>query len=122
MKLTGKGLENHIETLLLALLEEGPSYGYEMVQALNAKAPGIFKTGEGTVYPVLHRLEERGQLVAEWRIAEDTGRKRKYYRLSPKGKRELSAQRQGWAALQAVMEACLGPNQPNPQPSGGSPG
>ncbi len=109
MKLSRKTLEGSLETLLLALLEEGPSYGYEIVQNLNARAHGLFTTGEGTIYPILHRLEKQGVLAAHWRVGE-TGRKRKYYRLSPKGKRELSTQRGEWNALQQVMEACLNPN------------
>jgi PadR family transcriptional regulator, regulatory protein PadR len=107
MKLAKKTLDGNMETLLLAVLSEGPSYGYQLVQDLNAKAPGLLKTGEGTIYPVLHRLEERGLIQSSWREGE-TGRQRRYYRITPNGKKALSANRLQWAALTKVMHAVLG--------------
>lgn len=107
MKLSKKTLDGNMETMLLAVLSEGPSYGYQMVQDLNAKASGILKTGEGTIYPVLHRLEERELIQSAWRAGE-TGRQRRYYRITPKGKKALSENRLQWAALQKVMGAMLG--------------
>ena len=109
MKLSKKTLDGNMDTLLLALLQEGPSYGYQMVQDLNAKAPGILKTGEGTIYPVLHRLEERELIQSSWRAGE-TGRQRRYYRLTVKGKRVLADNRLQWAALTKVMGTVLGEN------------
>jgi PadR family transcriptional regulator, regulatory protein PadR len=107
MKLSKKTLDGNMETLLLAVLCEGPSYGYQMVQDLNAKAPGVLKTGEGTIYPVLHRLEERELVQSAWRAGE-TGRQRRYYRITPKGKKALSDNRLQWAALKKVMTTVLG--------------
>jgi len=109
MKLSKKTLDGNMETMLLALLGEGPSYGYQMVQDLNAKAPGVLKTGEGTIYPVLHRLEERGLIQSVWRTGE-TGRQRRYYRTTPKGKKTLADNRLQWAALKKVMNTVLGGN------------
>lgn len=107
MKLSKKSLDGNMETLLLAVLSDGPSYGYQMVQDLNAKAPGVLKTGEGTIYPVLHRLEERELIQSSWRAGE-TGRQRRYYRLTLKGKKALSDNRLQWAALTRVMTTVLG--------------
>jgi len=107
MKLSKKTLDGNMETLLLAVLSEGPSYGYQLVQDLNAKAPGVLKTGEGTIYPVLHRLQERELIQSAWRTGE-TGRQRRYYRITPKGKKALSADRLQWAALTSVMQIVLG--------------
>ncbi|MEI9998809.1 MAG: PadR family transcriptional regulator [Verrucomicrobiota bacterium] len=107
MKLSKKTLDGNMETFLLAALTAGPSYGYQLVQDLNAKAPGLLQTGEGTIYPVLHRLEDRGLIQSAWRIGE-TGRQRRYYRITPKGRRVLSANRLQWAALAKVMRAMLG--------------
>jgi PadR family transcriptional regulator PadR len=107
MKLSKKTLDGNMETLLLAQLSEGPSYGYQMVQDLNAKAPGVLKTGEGTIYPVLHRLEERELIQSAWRAGE-TGRQRRYYRITPRGKKALSENRLQWAALKSVMSTVLG--------------
>ncbi len=107
MKLSKKTLDGNMETLLLSALSSGPSYGYQLVQDLNAKAPGILKTGEGTIYPVLHRLEERELIASAWRTGE-SGRQRRYYRISPKGKKALAENRLQWAALKQVMGAVLG--------------
>jgi PadR family transcriptional regulator PadR len=107
MKLSKKTLDGNMETMLLAVLTEGPSYGYQLVQDLNAQAPGILKTGEGTIYPVLHRLEERELIQSQWRLGE-TGRQRRYYRITPKGKKALVTNRLQWAALAKVMNTVLG--------------
>jgi PadR family transcriptional regulator, regulatory protein PadR len=113
MKLSKKTLDGNMETLLLAVLSEGPSYGYQLVQDLNARAPGLLKTGEGTIYPVLHRLQERDLIQSAWRAGE-TGRQRRYYRLTVKGKKALSENRLQWAALQKVMGTVLG-HRPAPE-------
>lgn len=102
-----QSIEGKVETLVLGLLEAGPGYGYQLIQDLNAKAGGLLELGEGTVYPVLHRMERRGDIAANWRQAE-SGRKRKYYRLTPRGRRALARGRAEWSALVAVMEAVLG--------------
>ena len=117
MKLSKKTLDGNMETLLLAVLTEGPSYGYQLVQDLNAKAPGILSTGEGTIYPVLHRLEERGLIQSAWRTGE-TGRQRRYYRITSKGKKSLSQNRLQFAALARVMRAVVGEPLSSPTRTG----
>jgi PadR family transcriptional regulator PadR len=103
MILNKKSLDGNVETLLLSVLEQGPSYGYAIVQELNNRAAGLLKLGEGTIYPVLHRLEERQLITSEWQLAENA-RKRKYYRLAPKGKLALAENRQQWQMLTKVMQ------------------
>jgi len=116
MKLSKKTLDGNMETMLLAVLCEGPSYGYQIVQDINAKAPGILKTGEGTIYPILHRLEERELIQSAWRTGE-TGRQRRYYRITSKGKRALADNRLQWSALQKVMNTMLGDQPASFQPT-----
>lgn len=99
-----RALDGNIETFLLMALRQGPSYGYEIVQEINRRSPELLKLGEGTVYPVLHRMEERGLLATEWRTGE-TKRRRKYYRLTQGGKKALAENLQQWEGLQAVMTA-----------------
>ena len=101
-------LDGNVETLILAVLQAGPSYGYAIAKELNARSKGILVLGEGTLYPVLHRLEERGLIAAKWRLA-DNGRRRKYYRLSPKGRKALALNREQWEALAAAMRRVLRP-------------
>jgi len=103
-------LGGSVETLLLAILKDGRSYGYQIVQMLKARSAGLLRMGEGTVYPVLHRLEERGLISADWVVAA-SGRKRKYYFLTPKGRRSLAANLQRWQALSQLMDAVLAGGQ-----------
>ncbi len=107
-RLTKQSMDGNVETLLLAVLQDGPSYGYQIVQDLNARAAGLLAMGEGTVYPVLHRLERRELITATWRKGE-TGRQRKYYRLSPKGRRALRQNVRQWEQMATVMHRVLGP-------------
>lgn len=106
VKLKKQALDGNVETLLLTILESGPSYGYAIVKELNERAEGLLKLGEGTIYPVLHRLEEKKFIAAKWRSAE-TNRQRKYYRLTPKGRKALAANRHQWQILAEVMDKVI---------------
>ncbi|MHC4572406.1 MAG: PadR family transcriptional regulator [Planctomycetota bacterium] len=106
-RLRKQALDGNVETLLLAILDSGPSYGYAIAKELNRRSQGILQLGEGTIYPVLHRLEEKKLISARWRLAEN-GRQRKYYRLTAKGRRALAVNRQQWQMLSAVMGKVLG--------------
>ncbi len=107
-KLRKQTLDGNVETLLLAILQSGPSYGYAIVKELDKRAEGILRLGEGTIYPVLHRLEGKKLITARWARAEN-GRQRKYYRLTPKGRRALADNRVQWQMLTEVMEKVIGP-------------
>lgn len=108
-----KTLDGHVETLLTAVLLRGPSYGYLIVRQLNEAAPDILKLGEGTVYPVLHRMEERGLLTSRWETGPG-GRPRKYYRVSQRGRRQFATAQQQWHALRSLMERIV---ECGPQPT-----
>jgi DNA-binding PadR family transcriptional regulator len=99
-------LDGNVETLLLAILQSGPSYGYAIIKELNNCAGGLLQMGEGTIYPVLHRLEKKGLITSYWSDAEN-GRQRKYYRLSPKGKKALSANYVQWQMMSNIIEKVL---------------
>ena len=107
VKLSKQTLDGNVETLLLSVLRSGPSYGYAIVQELRQRAEGILNLGEGTIYPVLHRLEGRGLIASKWRQGE-TGRQRKYYRLTPKGRKTFAENSLQWQALTKVMEKFIG--------------
>ncbi len=106
-RLSKQTLDGNVEALLLAILESGPSYGYAIVKELNERAEGILQLGEGTIYPVLHRMEDKRMIAAKWRLAEN-GRQRKYYSLTPKGHKALAASREQWQTLSAVMAKVVG--------------
>ena len=101
-------LDGNVETMLLAILDRAPSYGYEIVRLLNEQSAGVLTMGEGTVYPVLHRLEKRRLITSFWEKT-DSGRPRKYYRLTKAGSKLLAENRQQWATLVQVMNSFLSP-------------
>jgi DNA-binding PadR family transcriptional regulator len=95
--------------LVLEVIAQGPSYGYEIAQTVGARSDGAFELKEGTLYPALHRLERRKLLKAIWREAD--GRRRKYYELTDAGRVELAARKQSWLQFTAGINGVLGPNQ-----------
>jgi len=114
-------LDGNVETLILAVLESGPSYGYAIVKQLNRRCDGILKLGEGTVYPVLHRLEQKQMISSKWQSG-DNGRPRKYYRLNKKGHKAFAENLRQWRMLASVIERVVGSCGsvlPKPQPKGG---
>ncbi len=93
-------LRGVLDVCLLAVIAEEPAYGYEMTKRLAAR--GLTAVGEGSIYPVLGRLERDG-LVETFRQASNGGPPRKYYRLTDKGKRQLTRDRKQWEALSVAM-------------------
>ena len=81
--------------LVLGVLEEKEMYGYQMILCMKEKSQGMFEMKEGTLYPILHVLEQDGFLEAYW---EDTSsaRKRRFYRITKKGRKELDRQKEEW--------------------------
>jgi PadR family transcriptional regulator PadR len=97
-------LKGHLDGLILATLATEPRHGYAVIEALKLRSGGRLDLPEGTVYPVLHRLEAGGLLTSEW---SDSGRRRRVYHLTAKGKRELGSKRARWREFVSTMEAVL---------------
>jgi PadR family transcriptional regulator, regulatory protein PadR len=93
--------------IMLSLLTRGESYGYEIIQRIQVLSGGALLWNDGTLYPVLHRLEHDGLVVSEWR-ASDVGRRRKYYRITAKGKKELEIEKQQWLSVHSVLSQLWG--------------
>jgi len=111
-QLQKKILDGHVETFLLSILEEGPSYGYAITKDLRERSDGLLKLGEGTIYPVLYRMEDRELIEAQWREGKNK-RQRKYYRITPKGRKLLAENYSQWEMLVLVMKKlCEGGPQP----------
>jgi DNA-binding PadR family transcriptional regulator len=95
----------HLDGMLLAIAADGPVHGYAAAQALRERSGGVFDLPEGTIYPALHRLERAGLLQSGWSTA--SGRRRRVYQLTARGKRAVGRARGDWqrfsAAVQAVM-------------------
>ena len=88
--------------LVLGILAEEASYGYEIVKRLNREAEGIFLWQEGTLYPVLHKLENAKLLRTQWQQA-DTGRRRKYYYITAEGREALTERKKEWSAFNQMV-------------------
>jgi PadR family transcriptional regulator, regulatory protein PadR len=91
----GEILKGHLDMIVLAALMNGPAHGYAVIQEIHRRSAGAFELPEGTVYPVLHRLEENGLLSSRWTIAE-SGRKRRTYTLTRRGRHALAEHRAIW--------------------------
>jgi PadR family transcriptional regulator PadR len=91
-------------TAVLRLLSGREMYGYELVEALSKQTDGVLAMGQSTLYPMLYNLESKGYIEAEWRQA-DSGRDRKYYRLTGKGKKRLDTDTEAWTSLVKAMVA-----------------
>ena len=88
--------------LVLAILAEGDSYGYAIIKRVNELSGGHLEWTDGMLYPVLHRLERQGYVGAKWSTAE-TGRQRKYYRITKDGRTALAAQREQWKVVDQTL-------------------
>lgn len=74
-----------LEIIVLKLLSQGRAYGYQLLQRLDQENGGLFRIKEGTLYPILYRLEDDGLIVSEWSVPEDKSVAKKYYRCTPEG-------------------------------------
>ena len=88
--------------LVLAILAEGDSYGYAIIKRVSELSSGHLQWTDGMLYPVLHRLERQSLVAARWGTAE-SGRKRKYYRLTGKGRKQLEAERRRWLVVDQTL-------------------
>lgn len=91
------------QPLLLAILAEGENYGYALIRRVKEVSGGKLEWTEGTLYPVLHRLEKDGLLEAFWKEA-DNGRRRRYYRLTRSGRTASKTEREHWRSIYRALE------------------
>jgi DNA-binding PadR family transcriptional regulator len=88
--------------LILGTLRRGPNYGYEIVRQINEEAGGIFTWQEGTVYPLLHKLEKQQLIRSRWQETA-AGRKRKYYSLTASGRAALDDGAKQWQSFNKIV-------------------
>ncbi len=98
--------------LVLGILAEGDNYGYAILQRIAELSGGRLDWSEGLLYPLLHRLERLGHVEASW-VAGDSGRRRKYYRLTDAGRTALVDQRAQWTTVHAALSSVW---RPGPTP------
>ncbi len=92
--------------LILGILSEGESYGYAIIKRVAELSGGELQWTDGMLYPVLHRLERNGFAKAVWGRSE-SGRQRKYYRLTDRGEEELASQRRQWQVVDSTLRRTL---------------
>lgn len=93
--------------LVLTLLNESDKYGYEIIKELELRSDKTFQFKEGTLYPVLHKLENDGFVVSYMEKAE-SGRERKYYQITKKGKRQLTEEQEKWKVFSLSVNKVIG--------------
>jgi len=91
-------LRGTLDLLILKVVALGPSHGYAIAQRLRQISKDFFQVHQGSLYPALHRLEDRGWLLSEWKESE-TGREAKFYSLTKKGRKEMDAEVVNWERL-----------------------
>jgi PadR family transcriptional regulator PadR len=102
-------LKGCARTLVLRLLSQRPMYGYEIATALDRRSDGIFALGQGTLYPLLYSLQQKGLIrVSREETSPDQGRLRRYYSLTPAGRAELASSVSTWNEIARGMNLVLG--------------
>lgn len=95
-----------LDLLILKAVAANPQHGYAIAQRLDQVSRGVVQVPEGSLYPALHRLENRGLLAADWKKT-DTGREAKFYRLTRKGRKQLEEEAASWQRLTEAVGLIL---------------
>jgi transcriptional regulator len=99
-------LRGTLDMLILKIVALGPNHGYAIAQRLRQISNDFFTVHQGSLYPALHRLEDRGWLQADWRDT-DTGREAKFYSLTRKGRKQLESEVLGWEQISNAVALIL---------------
>ncbi len=110
MKYERELLKGVAPLVVLDVLSRGPQYGYRLSRTLSERSDDLLALGLGSLYPLLYNLEAKKLVRSETREAEN-GRERRYYALTPKGRRHLASQRKQWASLQKGINMILEPGE-----------
>ncbi len=107
MKFESQLLKGIAPVVVLEILSRGQMYGYELSQAIQQRSSDILTLGKGTLYPLLYNLEAKKLIRGRWQQAE-TGRKRRYYSITSKGKTELAKQKEQLRELATGLDLVFG--------------
>jgi PadR family transcriptional regulator PadR len=94
------------ELLILSLVDDRPRHGYDLCQLIERRSDGALRFKAASLYPLLYRLEQRGWIKGRW--VEKGGRRRRFYRITPDGRRVLAAQREGWKTFVEAIRRITG--------------
>lgn len=106
MKISKELAKGSTALLVLSVISKRDMYGYEIIKTIENASEDVFSLNEGTLYPILHSLEADGSLEAYWCEAE--GRKRKYYKITEKGLKELESREKEWTVFSGAVKKVLG--------------
>ncbi|WP_139990644.1 PadR family transcriptional regulator [Paenibacillus paridis] len=109
MKINKELMKGSTVILILTLLERKEMYGYEMTKEIERSSSGVFTFKEGTLYPILHTLELEQLVESYWN--EEGGRKRKYYRITERGRGQLEEKKQEWTLFRTTVDRVIGEGQ-----------
>ncbi len=101
----GETLKGHLDSLILAVVAAEPAHGYAIIEELKRRSRGAFELPEGTIYPALHRLEQADLLESRWSAA--SGRRRRVYTLTRRGRRQLEASKSEWRDFARAVDSVL---------------
>ena len=99
-------LHGTLAALVLKTLAGGRLHGYGIARAIEDRSDGAVQIEEGSLYPALYRMERKGWIEAEWGVSE-LGRRAKFYRLTPRGRRQLAAETAEWTRFAAIISRLL---------------
>lgn len=100
-------LQGTLDLLILKTLELEPMHGWGITQRIQQVSESVLQVNQGSLYPALHRLEEQGWISATWKTSENN-RQAKYYRLTPKGRKQLVAEKENWLRLSGAVARIVG--------------
>jgi PadR family transcriptional regulator, regulatory protein PadR len=101
-------LQGTLDLLILQVLQWGPQHGHGIGQSIRARSQEVLQIEHGSLYPALHRLEKQGWLESEWKISE-ANRRARYYKLTPRGKRQLIEEQSHWRQLVLAVARTMKP-------------
>lgn len=107
MKINKELMKGSTSILILSLLEKEDMYGYQIIQALKKKSDNVFDMKEGTLYPMLHGLENENAIESYW-LDADNGKRRKYYRITKEGKKLLKHKKSEWETYTKAVNSIIG--------------
>jgi PadR family transcriptional regulator PadR len=99
-------LQGTLDMLILKSLSSGALHGYDIAERIQQMSDDVLTIQEGSLYPALHRMEERGQIGAEWGLSENN-RKAKFYKLTRTGRKQLESEASDWARLSAAISRVM---------------
>lgn len=106
--INGDMLQGTLDVLVLKTLALGPAHGHTIAHAIEQRSEDVLQVEHGSLYPALHRLEDRGWIASFWGTSENN-RKARYYRLTPKGRNQLEQQTSRWDEIVRAVNRILRP-------------